>query len=427
MIHICIASDENYMRFTLMCMHDIIIRKKPETEIVFHILADDVSEESITRLGYMSSIPTISVKLYQVSSKKLIPNRSKQEHITPTTYLRFYIPELVKEENIERILYIDCDMLARKDLTELYNMDLDGKAIGCVLDSFFICVEHPEQLPWKKSDINAGLLLMDIPKLLELDFTNKCLNAMEGNNDNDQIIIDRVMKEEIHLLPPHCQLPMHNLVHSRSGTTRMLHIENWNAFHHTNYASLQELLDKTFLWHFHEDKAIYLKIPAIRKIHDVSETRLKLFLMTGKLVPLEEGDDDCFVNNCMDIIQQHLEEEHINKSEPIKINWKNYVDAIYCIHYLPNKERRKQVNNELERVGILDSELLKYHFTFDDTQDLVLYEHMNHDWIDQETNNLKLAINLCLAYYRIFKEAQTIGYNRILILEDDVIFLNNIT
>ena len=46
----------------------------------------------------------------------------KGDYISLATYYRLLIPELIPNE--DRILYLDCDIIVRKSLSDLYNRDL---------------------------------------------------------------------------------------------------------------------------------------------------------------------------------------------------------------------------------------------------------------------------------------------------------------
>jgi hypothetical protein len=92
------------------------------------------------------------------------------------------------------------------------------------------------------------------------------------------------------------------------------------------------------------------------------------------------------------------------------IDWKKYFDHIYCIHYKPHVERFEELNNELKRVGILDSEIFNYLFTNEDNSEYII-----------PANKVTINHKYCLMH------AYENNYNRILILENDIRFLNNIS
>lgn len=60
---------------------------------------------------------------------------------------------------VERVLYLDADVLIRDDLGALWNTDLNGKPIGTVRDvGFPMGHDDMERSPY----FNAGVLLMDL-------------------------------------------------------------------------------------------------------------------------------------------------------------------------------------------------------------------------------------------------------------------------
>lgn len=99
-------------------------------------------------------------------------------------------------------------------------------------------------------------------------------------------------------------------------------------------------------------------------------------------------------------------------------------DHIYCLHYLPETERLTKLKSELKRVGI------------DETSDYFswVYDYPS-PLLDVLFKNTRLKIStalkssgrdymkqLSIKHYKTIKEAYSIGYERILILEDDVRF-----
>jgi hypothetical protein len=108
------------------------------------------------------------------------------------------------------------------------------------------------------------------------------------------------------------------------------------------------------------------------------------------------------------------------------IDWTKYFDQIYCIHFLPDKEKLKSITKELKRVGILDSGIFRFHYTFKTPFDEYIFSHVkpiDHKFVTHARNS---AINITIANYHIFKHALALGYNHILMLEDDVIFPNKL-
>ena len=104
-----------------------------------------------------------------------------------------------------------------------------------------------------------------------------------------------------------------------------------------------------------------------------------------------------------------------------KIDWAKYVDRIFCVFFLPNKDRMPRIREELKRVGILDSGIFEWRFTVPSAMDKRVQDSFaDKTWVESIG-----AINGTLEQTRILKESIHLGYNRILILEDDVAFLKD--
>ena len=100
-----------------------------------------------------------------------------------------------------------------------------------------------------------------------------------------------------------------------------------------------------------------------------------------------------------------------------KIDWKGYFDKIYCIHFLPDKNRIPRLEKELERVGILDSGIFQYFYTVPNR-----YEKI-YEKIFPECR--PVYMNLGFGTLKMLKEAMYLDYGRIMVIEDDIAFLKD--
>ena len=107
------------------------------------------------------------------------------------------------------------------------------------------------------------------------------------------------------------------------------------------------------------------------------------------------------------------------------IKWQEKFDAIYCISLADNISRRDDLKKELSRVGILNSNIFHWKITVKNE----LYKYIwnnpslkaNKWWF-----HLTGTLNCTLEHYAIYKECLALGYKRVLVLEDDIVFLKNI-
>ena len=104
------------------------------------------------------------------------------------------------------------------------------------------------------------------------------------------------------------------------------------------------------------------------------------------------------------------------------LDWGKYFDRIFCVFFLPNKERLERIRKELDRVGILTSSNFEWRFTVPSKLDNIIHASFeNKKWMESIG-----AVNGAIEQTKILKESLLLGYERILILEDDVAFLKDL-
>jgi len=87
-------------------------------------------------------------------------------YISRATYLRLALAECAPPD-LERLLYLDCDLVALRDLRPLYQSDLGEASIGAVIDYWLDAEAFAERwgLAGRRRYFNAGVLLLDLPRL----------------------------------------------------------------------------------------------------------------------------------------------------------------------------------------------------------------------------------------------------------------------
>lgn len=101
---------------------------------------------------------------------------------------------------VERVLYLDADILVRYDLRPLWEIDLQGKPLGAAVD-----IGHP----MGHSDVtrgeyfNAGVLLFDLTKTRSMTSSfPKLVQQMHNSAYKDQDVLNVVFRGQWHALAP---------------------------------------------------------------------------------------------------------------------------------------------------------------------------------------------------------------------------------
>ena len=113
-------------------------------------------------------------------------------------------------------------------------------------------------------------------------------------------------------------------------------------------------------------------------------------------------------------------------NDAVVIDWTKYFDHIYCFHYLPHKNRLSIVMKELDRVGILNSGIFEFHYSFPSPFDAVMRSVVQLKNVNFTNEHAKATTNMTIAFYGLVKRCSLLGYKRVLLLEDDVLFARDL-
>lgn len=124
--------------------------------------------------------------------EKELPIKNIETRFTPYCMLRLFTDEI--EEIPDKILYLDTDVICRKDCTEFYNQDISNYELVGVLDHygkwFF------KNNIFKMDYINSGVLLLNIKKIKETNLFKKCRDKCREDEMfmPDQSAINKISK-----------------------------------------------------------------------------------------------------------------------------------------------------------------------------------------------------------------------------------------
>lgn len=160
---IVFASDDNYIALTAVAIQSIIENSKQEECLDFLILHAGVSDIHQQKYReHFSGYATVSVRFVDVTNifKGLELFTSNRKNFSREAYFRIAIP-WVLEESYRTALYFDGDMIARHDITGIFQMELGNNLIAAVKDYWGICNCYMPEDPRRSYRINLGLVDID--------------------------------------------------------------------------------------------------------------------------------------------------------------------------------------------------------------------------------------------------------------------------
>lgn len=128
-INVGICLDERMLDAAFVLLASVRAHARAERPVRVFALTDFVSADLMTVAEQMNETCFEVVPIACTNVHGAFPIR---DHITAGTYLRFLLPELLPD--VDRIIYLDVDIIVHRDLETLFDTPLGGLAIAAMPD-----------------------------------------------------------------------------------------------------------------------------------------------------------------------------------------------------------------------------------------------------------------------------------------------------
>lgn len=188
MKHIILATDNNFVQHCAVTMTSIL---EHNNEICFYILTEGLSAKNEKVLNdlvnkYHSKLNILSIDS-SIVEKFPMPQTAGFSHISVATYYRLFIASLLPQD-VNKVLYLDCDIVVRDSLDELFNIDIEGYSLGAVFQDDPLLLQGDEYerlgLQGETGYFNAGVLLINLKYWRDNDVEKRLLNYISNNTEN---------------------------------------------------------------------------------------------------------------------------------------------------------------------------------------------------------------------------------------------------
>lgn len=200
MIHIACNIDSNYVRHCAVTLVSLFENNRREP-ITVHIIARDLSETEKKTLIDLAAPYGNRVCFYEPDIKLLegFTIRKFSKRISMATYYRCILSELLPTD-IDRLLYLDCDIVIVGDISEYWNTPLnDETGVAAVADMGCDEAARYEILkyPMEDSYFNAGVLLINLDYWRKNDVAHACVDYFHKYPErilfNDQDLLNSIL------------------------------------------------------------------------------------------------------------------------------------------------------------------------------------------------------------------------------------------
>ena len=211
-IPIFFASDDNYVPFLAVTLYSL--EQNADTNYQYDIKimnADNISVENKFKLLAEFEKEGFDIEFVDVLPyvEKIASKLHTRDYYSKSTYYRLFIPNMYPQ--YDKALYLDCDIAVNDSISSLYNTDIGDNYVGAIpdqsvlymSDEFKDYVENRVGVDSFKHYFNAGILLMNLKKLREIDFEDKfiqLLSSVKFDVAQDQDYLNVICNGHVHFI-----------------------------------------------------------------------------------------------------------------------------------------------------------------------------------------------------------------------------------
>ncbi len=168
-INIVFASDNNYAQHTAVAMASVLVNTKVPQKIQFYLIDDEIQQENKEKI--IKTVQNLggNIEFIKIKNSKLEDCYVSGE-LSRVSYFRLDIANIL-DESIEKIIYLDCDLLVYDDIEKMWQLDMGGKPVAATCDLGIMASARVRKqknkfigLPFDAPYFNAGVLMMDLKK-----------------------------------------------------------------------------------------------------------------------------------------------------------------------------------------------------------------------------------------------------------------------
>ncbi len=209
--HIALNMDDQYLEHA-SAMLVSVFHNNPSLHFAIHVITAGLSTASTKGLNDLVARQyhnELQVHKLSGQSAGLFPGYVNS-HISQAANYRLFVADILPSE-IDKVLYLDCDLIVRGDLKTLFDTPLDGNAIGAVEDMWSGKDDNYKRLGYSREYgyFNSGVMMISLSYWREHSLSDRFVDFHKSHPDLlfvDQDILNGVLHDKWLHLPLACNV-----------------------------------------------------------------------------------------------------------------------------------------------------------------------------------------------------------------------------
>ena len=163
-INVLCSTDDNFAQHCAVMATSLL--RHTGNSVTIHVIESELSSDNQKKLEETINANGGEIIFHHVRDDyaKLLEVQDGCA-VSDAAYYRFYVTSLIKDESIEKILYLDCDIVVMDDVAKLFQIDISDYPLAAVRD--IVNPANEKQMfgisfSYRDRYFNSGVLLINL-------------------------------------------------------------------------------------------------------------------------------------------------------------------------------------------------------------------------------------------------------------------------
>ena len=206
-MNIVYIANEKFAVHLGVSLYSLYERNRYEKDIRVFIISTGIGEDSLGKFKSIAKKFDRSIEIIELNDTSKYFDTGIQDSTFDISKMgRLLVGELLPKD-VDRVLYLDCDIVILHSIKGLYNTELEENIIAAVEEPTVLeRVRYEIRLDYEASYVNAGLLLIDLKKWRDNNLGERIISYSKSIWDKslfgEQDAINGVLRWKTKKLPP---------------------------------------------------------------------------------------------------------------------------------------------------------------------------------------------------------------------------------
>lgn len=202
MLNFALCTDDNY---TIPCIVTVIsiLENNKKQECNIYILTDSLKEDNRNKFQKIAEKYNQKIIIFDIDINSY-SNLKVRSRYPKSMYYRFLLPDLLK--GVDKVLYLDCDIIVRTNISSLFDEDLSGYSCCAVEDQQADDVKIRNKNLYLGKYFNSGVLLINLDYWRKNDIATRLVDFILQYPDRcffpDQDALNIILEDSVNFISP---------------------------------------------------------------------------------------------------------------------------------------------------------------------------------------------------------------------------------